>query len=227
MAPTRCLGYLAVFAVVCNGVILSAVVAGEQVGVAARNLPSQVVEVDEGSQEPAAGWAPLESGVGQGRVDRVFAAVAHPESVQHVTPAPGHQVAAAHLLFVRFLQIIKALSRLSTVGGAGRRTERLGGRATRPQVDRRGGGLQLARRQPGVDDLERRGGGERQASHQEQRQARRGPGHSAGQGAVATAAASAAARSSAATGAGSIAAGGRSAPPRGSECPRGPCAGAR
>lgn len=131
---------------------------------------------------------------------------------------------ATQLLFVRFLQIIKALS--STVCGTGRRTEGPGaphaGGARALQVGRVVG-LQVARRQPRVDDLERRGGGYRQAGHQEQRDARRGPGHPAGQG-------GSAARSSAAvaTRAGSIAAaGGRSAPPRGSECPRGPVRGAR
>lgn len=74
----------------------------------------------------------------------------------------------------------------SDVEWAGRRTERLGALATRPQVDRRRGGLEVGRQvgQPGVVWW-RGGGGERQAGHQEQRQARRrAPGHSVGQGAV-------------------------------------------
>lgn len=189
----------------------------------ARDAAGQFVGHDESVQQVSACRAVLEGGFGQGLVDRVLAAVAHPESVQHVTPALGAQVGAAHLLFVRFLQVIKALSILSTVGGAGRRTEGPRVRSGSGLGRRADGPLQVARRKPAGDDLERRGGGERQAGHQEQRQARRGPGHSAGQGAVAAARSSAAA-----TGAGSIAAGGRSASPRGSDCtPRGPCAGAR
>lgn len=116
----------------------------------------------------------------------MFAAVAHMESLQRELPALGARAAAAHLLFVRFCQVTKALMS-STVGGAGQRTEGAPGaphggtRALHVGAVR----SQVARRQPGVDDLERRGGGERQGGHQEQRQARRGPGHSAGQGAVA------------------------------------------
>ena len=205
-------------AAVRDGVCLTAVVSGEDLRMSTRDPSGQIIRHDEGVQQVSTGRSALESVFGQGLVDRVLAAVAHPESVQHVTPALGAQVGAAHLLFVRFLQIIKALSRLSTVGGAGRRTE--GPRVRTDGASRRADGpLQVARREPAGDDLERRGGGERQAGHQEQRQARRGPGHSVGQGSVA-------ARS--ATGAGSIAAGGGCAPPRGSDCtPRGPCAGAR
>lgn len=154
--------------------------------------------------------AAVEDDVGQGRVHRVLAAVAHPKTLQRAPPTFGTLllVAAAHLLFVRFFQVIKALS--STVGGAGRRTERRPGAphggGTRALQVGRAGRLQVARRQPGVDDLERRGcrggcgcsgvgsgsGGDerRQSGHQEQRQRQRqarvrGPGHSAGQGAVA------------------------------------------
>lgn len=186
------------------------------------------VEFKESVQLVPTGRPAVEGVFRKGLVDRVLAALAHPESVQHVTPALGAQVGAAHLLFVRFFQIIKALSILSTVGGAGRRTER-------PKIrrGRRTGGPLLVTsryRQPAavigsLVERRRRGGGKRQAGHQEQQEARRGPEHSAGQGALAVAAAAAAAaaaRSSAAaaaaTSAGSIAAGGRSAPPRGSDC---------
>lgn len=194
-------------AAVCDGVSLGAVVSGEHVLVATRDSAGQLVGHDEGIEQVAARVASVEGGFRQRLVDGVLAAVAHPELVQDLTPALGAPVGAAHLLFVRFLQVIKALSRLSTVDGAGRRTE--GVRSGRGAD----GPLQVARRQPAGDGLERRGGGERQAGHQEQRQAPRG--HSAG----------AVAATAAATGAGSIAAGGRSASPRPSHCT--PRAGAR
>lgn len=212
--------YLAVFAVVGNGIGLTAIVAGKHLSKFARDSSGQSVHLEQRVQQVAAGSVALERAFGENRLHRVFAAVVQMESLQRAPPAVRAGAAAAHLIFVRFFQILKALS--STVAGTGRRTEGPGaphGGARALQVGR-AGGLQVARRQPGVDDFERRGGGKRQAGHQQQREARQGPGHSVWQGAVA-------ARSSAATGAGSIAAGGRSAPPRGSDRPRGPTARAR
>lgn len=180
--------YLAVIAAVVDGIGLGAVVTREHFGELAGDASRQRVYFQERVQPLSTSIAAVEHHLGQGRVHRVFAAVAHPKSLQRAPPALGTLLAAAHLLFVRFFQVIKALS--STVGGAGRRTKRPGaphGGGTRALQVGRAGRLQVARRQPGVDDLERRGsGGERQSGHQEQRQARvRGPGHSAGQGAVA------------------------------------------
>lgn len=107
-------------------------------------------------------------------------------------------VEISNLVFVRFFQIMKALSTVGG-GGAGRRTEGPlaphGGGASALQVGR-AGGLQVARRQPGVDDFEWWGGcgggcgggtrssEDRQAGHQQQQQqlgAHRGPVHSAGE----------------------------------------------
>lgn len=177
--------YLTVVAAVYDGIRLSAIVAGKDLGELTGNARGQRVDFQQGVEQSVAGVASSEHVLRKGRVDRVFAAVAHPESLQRAPPALGARAAAAHLLFVRFCQVMKALS--STVGGAGQRTEGPGAPhgGTRALQVGGAGGLQIARRQPGVDGLERRGGGERQGGHQEQQQARRGPGHSAGQGAVA------------------------------------------
>lgn len=210
--------YLAIFAVMRYGIGLTAIVASQHFRKFTRDSSSQRIHLEQCVQQVAASFLVLVHAFWKGKIHRVFAAVAQMESLQRAPPALW--AGAAHLVFVRFFQILKALCR--TVASTGQLTEGPGaphGGARALQVGCTGG-LQVARRQPGVDDFERRGDGERQAGHQQQRQARQGPGHSVWQGAVA-------ARSSAATGAGSIAAGGRSAPPRGSDCPRGPTARAR
>lgn len=145
----------------CDGIGLSAVVADEHLGELARDPGRQRVDLEQRVDEFPAGVPAIEHVVGQGREDRVLAAVAHPERLKRDTPALGVGAGAAQLLFVRFFQVIKALSRTCSVVRAGRRTEGPGaphGGARALQVGR-AVRLQVARRQPRVDDFERRGGG--------------------------------------------------------------------
>lgn len=118
-----CWTYLAIFTMKHSGVGLAAVITGQQVGVDAGRLSRQVVQHQEFVQHSSTRGAPLKSNLRKGPVHSVFAAMGHPKTVQHLTPALDTQVAAAHLLFVRFFQIIKALSRVTiNSGGARRRT---------------------------------------------------------------------------------------------------------
>lgn len=158
----------------CDGVDLPAVVAREHLREGAREPGGERVHLEERPDEPSTPLAATDHRLhGQGIGGDVLAAVPHPERVQHGTPALRFEDnGAAYLFFVRFFQVMKALSVVGGCGGGGggggvargtRRWTSSPGRRRRrrrlasatPQVGRRAVRPQVASGQPGVDDLER------------------------------------------------------------------------
>lgn len=109
--------YLAVFAIVCDWKVLRTVVSDEQIGVIARQRTGYLVDLEKGIQMLFADRTAVESGLWECRMYGVFATMTHSKTAQFGKSAIriGIFLAAAHLLYVQFLQIIKALSTVVVV----------------------------------------------------------------------------------------------------------------